>query len=542
MRRYAYSHGYGARSWRAGRVSCCGTAAPCSLFWLAVSSPAASRARSSRRSSRTPSRCRAPSPSGCGRCCGRAFGDRSDGSFTLVFELARTRATAGAARAGCDGGRRAARRAAVPTAARRSASRALPAPCRLRRRRLDAQPRAGEGLHRRCSGCVGRPPGVAARLRHRRAPRSSTTSTRSSTRPAARRVDRAADRAARPARRVRALRGGDDPAHLRRLHDHGRRSGSSTASRSSWSTPTYATNLVAADRARDRGRLLAADRLPVPRGARARARDATTRSCGRCRPPGRAVVFSGVAVALGLALLIAMPLPFMRMLGVAGFLIPIVSIARRADAAAGAALALRPPRRRAPARAAGPPGRRGRGFWARLAALDHGAAARSTSPPAARVLVAAAVPAFWLQLTPGSTFGIPRAPQSSTASTCCATRSAPERSRRARSSSTRRGRGRVRPRRRRGRAARRGAAARPRGRAHVYTGRASVRRPAGYEQVLVAGRHDYGFPQTQASSSGCATRLDPGGALPGAASTCWSAAGRRRASTSSTGPTPTSCR
>ena len=41
---------------------------------------------------------------------------------------------------------------------------------------------------------------------------------------------------------------------------------------------------------------------------------------------GRAVVFSGIAVALGLALLLAMPLPFIRMLGVAGFLIPIVSI------------------------------------------------------------------------------------------------------------------------------------------------------------------------------------------------------------------------
>ena len=41
---------------------------------------------------------------------------------------------------------------------------------------------------------------------------------------------------------------------------------------------------------------------------------------------GRAVIFSGVAVALGLALLVAMPLPFMRMMGVAGFLIPIVSI------------------------------------------------------------------------------------------------------------------------------------------------------------------------------------------------------------------------
>ena len=45
---------------------------------------------------------------------------------------------------------------------------------------------------------------------------------------------------------------------------------------------------------------------------------------------GRSVIFSGVAVALGLALLVAMPLPFMRMMGIAGFLIPIVSIAAAA--------------------------------------------------------------------------------------------------------------------------------------------------------------------------------------------------------------------
>src|SRR4029079_8495344 len=41
---------------------------------------------------------------------------------------------------------------------------------------------------------------------------------------------------------------------------------------------------------------------------------------------GRAVISSVVAVALGVALLMAMPLPFMRMMGVAGFLIPCVSI------------------------------------------------------------------------------------------------------------------------------------------------------------------------------------------------------------------------
>jgi putative drug exporter of the RND superfamily len=41
---------------------------------------------------------------------------------------------------------------------------------------------------------------------------------------------------------------------------------------------------------------------------------------------GRAVVFSGTAVAIGLGLLLAMPLPFMRGFGVGGLFIPIVSI------------------------------------------------------------------------------------------------------------------------------------------------------------------------------------------------------------------------
>ena len=42
---------------------------------------------------------------------------------------------------------------------------------------------------------------------------------------------------------------------------------------------------------------------------------------------GRAVVFSGATVAIGLALLLFMPLPFVRSIGVGGFLIPLVSIA-----------------------------------------------------------------------------------------------------------------------------------------------------------------------------------------------------------------------
>ena len=41
---------------------------------------------------------------------------------------------------------------------------------------------------------------------------------------------------------------------------------------------------------------------------------------------GRAVVFSGTAVAIGLALMLFMPLPFMRGFGIGGLLIPLVSV------------------------------------------------------------------------------------------------------------------------------------------------------------------------------------------------------------------------
>ena len=52
---------------------------------------------------------------------------------------------------------------------------------------------------------------------------------------------------------------------------------------------------------------------------------------------GRAVVFSGTTVAIGLFALVALPLPFLRSVGYGGMLIPVMSVARRADAAAGRA-------------------------------------------------------------------------------------------------------------------------------------------------------------------------------------------------------------
>ena len=137
---------------------------------------------------------------------------------------------------------------------------------------------------------------------------------------------------------------------------------------------------------------------------------------------GRAVIFSGATVAIGLALLLFMPVPFMRSMGVGGFLIPLVSIAaagtlqpallslygRRGTARVHVAEWLRGKGATLP-HVAGPDEEHG--FWARLARsimrrplvfLAGGAA----------VLVAAAVPAYALRLTPGSAQGIPQTPES----------------------------------------------------------------------------------------------------------------------------------
>jgi len=138
---------------------------------------------------------------------------------------------------------------------------------------------------------------------------------------------------------------------------------------------------------------------------------------------GRAVIFSGATVAIGLALLIAMPIPFMRSMGVGGFLIPLVSIAaaatlqpallsiygRRGTRRVHVAGFLRQ-RLHLPVPAFKGTGDPEQGLWARLA--------RSIMRRPVAVLVlggalllAAAVPAFALQLTPGSVQGIPRHPQ-----------------------------------------------------------------------------------------------------------------------------------
>ena len=120
---------------------------------------------------------------------------------------------------------------------------------------------------------------------------------------------------------------------------------------------------------------------------------------------GRAVVFSGVAVAIGLALLLAVPVPFIRTLGLGGLLIPLVSIV--------AALTLQPvllsflgPRAVEGVRLPLP-----HMPWSRLAG---GVIRRRVAVAVAvtGVLVAAAAPAVSLRLTPGSLESLPGSTES----------------------------------------------------------------------------------------------------------------------------------
>jgi uncharacterized membrane protein YdfJ with MMPL/SSD domain len=137
---------------------------------------------------------------------------------------------------------------------------------------------------------------------------------------------------------------------------------------------------------------------------------------------GRAVLFSGATVAIGLALLLFMPVPFIRSMGVGGFLIPLVSIA--------AAATLQPALlsvygRRGTRRVHVADWLRGKGvplphfagtdvehgFWARLARAIMQRPVVFFAIGACALLLAA-VPAFGLQLTPGSAQGIPQSPSS----------------------------------------------------------------------------------------------------------------------------------
>jgi RND superfamily putative drug exporter len=125
---------------------------------------------------------------------------------------------------------------------------------------------------------------------------------------------------------------------------------------------------------------------------------------------GRAVVFSGTAVAIGLALMLFMPVPFMRGFGIAGLLIPLVSVL--------AAVTLLPvlmywledrldrvrfiPKRLVERRADPV-----NGFWPRLARWIMRRPIVVAASTVA-LLVAAATPILSMDLTPGSNTGVPQ--------------------------------------------------------------------------------------------------------------------------------------
>ncbi len=159
-----------------------------------------------------------------------------------------------------------------------------------------------------------------------------------------------------------------------------------------------------ADRARPRDRLLAAHRLPLPRRARRGRARASRRSSRTMATAGRAVVFSGVAVAVGLALPLVRPRAVRPHAGTRrGLLDPARVGRRRADAAAGAALALSAARpacacRGSPPAACRGPRSPGRSCVARVVVLV----------PTTALLLAAAAPVLFLRLTPGSLASLPR--------------------------------------------------------------------------------------------------------------------------------------
>jgi RND superfamily putative drug exporter len=118
---------------------------------------------------------------------------------------------------------------------------------------------------------------------------------------------------------------------------------------------------------------------------------------------GRAVAFSGGAVAVGLGLLLAIPVPFIRSLGVGGLLIPLVSVT--------AALSLQPALLSVLGRRLTGARRRDGVAWARIARamMRH---PRPALALGAALLVALGIPAAGLRLTPGSLTGIPASSES----------------------------------------------------------------------------------------------------------------------------------
>ncbi|HLY94434.1 MAG TPA: MMPL family transporter [Gaiellaceae bacterium] len=139
---------------------------------------------------------------------------------------------------------------------------------------------------------------------------------------------------------------------------------------------------------------------------------------------GRAVAFSGATVAVGLGLLLLVPVPFIRSLGAGGFLVPLASIAAAATLQpALLSLLGRRGARRAPVarmlrdrlgiRLPVLPGTVDveRGAWARLARAIM-RRPRLCLAAGVAALIVAAVPAAFPRVTPGSLSALPSGPES----------------------------------------------------------------------------------------------------------------------------------
>jgi len=125
---------------------------------------------------------------------------------------------------------------------------------------------------------------------------------------------------------------------------------------------------------------------------------------------GRAVVFSGTAVAIGLALMLFMPLPFMRGFGLAGLLIPLVSVLGAMTLLPALLYLIEDKLDRVPLVPRRIVRRREdqeRSFWARLAAAIMRRPLVFAVTTTA-VLIALAAPLTSLQLGPGSNEGVPK--------------------------------------------------------------------------------------------------------------------------------------
>jgi uncharacterized membrane protein YdfJ with MMPL/SSD domain len=127
------------------------------------------------------------------------------------------------------------------------------------------------------------------------------------------------------------------------------------------------------------------------------------------RTAGRATLFSGTTVALGLGLLVFMPLPFMQSMGVGGVLVPLVSIAATATLlpALLATMGTKVNRLRVvPKRVLEKRQDTDHGMWASLA---HSIMRRPIPylVGGGAVMIALIIPAFQLHLTGGDNRGVP---------------------------------------------------------------------------------------------------------------------------------------